>query len=393
MSNILSSWKHLFNRNQTPSFRFEVIHKSKRSAARVGRIHTPHGVIDTPGFVPVATNATIKGCDNNRLQENGSQLIFCNTYHLLVHPGAETIEKGGGVHKYMNYKRPIITDSGGFQVFSLSQTKRTNELKGNKEVIYDPSVLKITEEGVKFRSYLNGDIINLTPESSVEAQKKYGSDIIIPLDILPGLDTSPKDLRKAFEKTHRWEKRSLNVHLKEKKGQAMYSVIHGDMDLKMREESIKILTSMDFDGHGVGGSLGRNREEMVELLRNIMPSLNETGKPIHLLGVGDIPSIEQTAQFGIDTFDSCFPTKLARHKTLLSRNGPININKHRYKEDFSPIDPECKCTTCRDHSLAFLHHLHKMKEVSFFSLASAHNIRFMMDKMSSIREMILRDEI
>jgi len=274
------------------NFSFDVVHRSKRSRARVGKIHTPHGTIDTPNFVAVGTNATIKALDSKMLDTIGLQLMFCNTYHLMLQPGTETIKKAGGLHAFMNRNMPIITDSGGFQVFSLMYGTVANELKSRGQKKLDNTVLKINEEGVLFRSYRDGSPVLLTPESSVRAQKNLGADIIIPFDELPPYHTDPEKLKESLARTHRWEKRSLDEHLLNRNNQAMYAVIHGGIDKDLRKESCDYLTSLPFDGFAIGGSLGKNHQEMFDLLSFTMPLVPED-KPNHLLGIGDLASFEE----------------------------------------------------------------------------------------------------
>ena len=222
----------------TATFHFELLHTSKKSRARVGRIHTPHGVIDTPNFVAVGTNGTLKSLDNHMVSSIGLQLMFCNTYHLLLQPGTDVIAKAGGLHKFINRNLPIITDSGGFQVFSLAYGSVASELKSQGTKKHDQSVIKITEDGVLFRSYRDGQKFLLTPETSIQAQKALGADIIIPFDELPPYHISPKALEESLERTHLWEKRSLDEHLKNPNSQAMYAVIHGGIDLALRKRSV-----------------------------------------------------------------------------------------------------------------------------------------------------------
>lgn len=245
---------------QATDFSFQLIHKSRRSRARVGRIITPHGVIDTPGFVAVGTNGSIKALDNETVSQIGLQLMFCNTYHLLLQPGTDVIEKAGGLHTFINRNLPIITDSGGFQVFSLAYGSVASELKSQGKKQSGSSVLKITEEGVQFRSYRDGRLITLTPESSIQAQKALGADIIIPFDELPPYHVDPRYLQKSLERTHRWEKRSLEEHQKNPQHQAMYGVIHGGTDPSLRLHSLKTLSKLGFDGFAIGGSLGKTKQ-------------------------------------------------------------------------------------------------------------------------------------
>ena len=373
-------------------FRFELIHKSKKSRARVGRIHTPHGIIDTPNFVAVGTNGTVKALDNTMLHEIGLQLMFCNTYHLLLQPGTEIVKQAGGLHQFIQRKLPIITDSGGFQVFSLAYGSVADELKSRGTKKQGGSVLKITEEGVLFRSYRNGEKVMLTPESSIKAQKDLGADIIIPFDELPPYHIASEDLKRSIERTHRWEKRSLDAHLQNPQKQAMYGVIHGGVDHELRKESCDTLTALPFDGYAIGGSMGKTKEEMHSLLAATMPHLPEE-KPNHLLGIGDIASINRSIPLGIDTFDSSYPTRSARHGVLLTDQGGIDITKSRYASDFSPIEKECGCPTCATFSAAYLHHLFKANELTSMSLASAHNLYYMVQLMKKTRQLIMEDLI
>lgn len=399
-------------------FRYEIIYQSKKSMARVGRIHTPHGVIDTPGFVAVATNGALKGVDFRDSDKAGQQLVFCNSYHLLLQPGPEIIKNAGGLHKFMNRpNQPLITDSGGFQVFSLAygsvheelnskggELKRSNSKKNQRysdnNASVDRPVVKVTEEGVEFRSYRDGKKIFLSPESCILAQKSFGADIIIPLDELPPYHIDRQRLVESVQLTHRWEARSLRQHLQDVQKQAMYCVIHGGIDKELRTSSVEYLTSLPFDGYGIGGSLGNGHGELFELLRWMMPMLDATehrkSKPRHLLGIADETSIDQCIALGIDTFDSCFPTRLSRHGTLLTRQeGKLHIKsaaKHS-KSYGIPIDPECKCSTCQHYDRAYLNHILKASEPVFLQLAGVHNIQYMNDLMARKRQEILDGKI
>ncbi len=369
-------------------FAFEIIHQSKKSAARVGRIHTPHGVIDTPNFVPVATNATLKCVDSFALEQMDIPLIFCNTYHLMLQPGTSVIKKLGGLHGIMNRTKPIITDSGGFQVFSLAYGSVAQELKSQGTKSHKSGVLKIEEEGVWFRSYRDGQKVHLTPESSVMAQKELGADIIIPLDELPPFHIGAEKLFESFHRTHRWQARSLATHLKNPNNQAMYGVVHGGVDEALRKDSATILGKMDFNGFAIGGSLGRNEHDLHNVLQYTVPFL-EPSRPRHLLGIGDVNNMDQGIVHGIDTFDSSYPTRAARHGMLLTGDQPIKINQKKYSEDSSPISKSCECTTCQRFSRAYLHHLFKAKEPVYHTLSSVHNLFWMAERMSRIREEIL----
>ena len=375
-----------------PPFAFETIYRSTKSRARVGRIHTPHGIIDTPNFVAVGTNGTLKALDNVETTSLGLQLMFCNTYHLMLQPGTEVVRQAGGLHKYTGRTGPIITDSGGFQVFSLAYGGVASELKSQGTKKHANLVCKITEDGVLFRSYRDGEKVLLTPESSIQAQKDLGADIIIPFDELPPYHIDPKALKASFERTHRWEKRSLNEHLKNRQNQAIYSVIHGGIDLDLRQKSCEILAELPFDGHAIGGSLGKNKQEMHTLLTHTMPHLPED-KPNHLLGIGDLESLEMGVPLGIDTFDSSYPTRAARHGMALAENGPIKITSSGNKTDFGPLEPGCPCPTCTNYSRAYLHHLFKANEMTGYTLATIHNVDFMVRFMKSMREQILSGQL
>lgn len=373
-------------------FKFESIYQSKKSNARVGRIHTPHGVIDTPNFVAVGTNAAIKALDSIVIDQLEQQLIFCNTYHLIIQPGVAVIKNAGGLHKFMNRQKPIITDSGGFQVFSLAYGSVHDELKSRGTKKLNNTVLKLNEEGVLFRSYKDGSPILLTPESSIEAQKALGADIIIPLDELPPYHTDKKALKSSLDRTHRWEKRSLDKHLENRQSQALYAVVHGGIDPELRKQSADYLSQLPFDGFAIGGSFGKTCEEMLIMLDHLMPHL-PTDKPNHLLGIGDLNSIEEIIKRGIDTFDSSYPTRCARHGLLFTQAGTHKITQGKHKNNLSPVDPECQCYTCKHYSAAYLHHLFKAHELSGYTLATIHNLHFLIQLVNKLRNKILNGEL
>lgn len=370
--------------------KFEILHTSSKSRARVGKIYTPHGVIDTPNFVAVGTNGTLKALDNQMVHEIGLQLMFCNTYHLILQPGTETIREAGGLHRFMNRTLPVITDSGGFQVFSLAYGSVANELKSRGTKKTDGTVLKISEEGVLFRSYRDGKKILLTPESSIQAQKNLGADIIIPFDELPPYHIEKKALVQSLERTHRWEKRSLEAHLNNPQDQAMYAVIHGGIDPELRRTSCDFLGALPFDGFAIGGSLGKNKPEMIGMLTDMMPLLPRE-KPNHLLGIGDLESITACIPLGIDTFDSSYPTRAARHGMALTKNGQLNLTQGQRAKQLKPLEQECTCHTCRHYTVAYLNHLFKAREMTALTLTSIHNLHFMVKLMSHYREAIAAD--
>lgn len=372
------------------SFRFEITHQSSRSQARVGKIHTPHGIIETPNFVPVATNATLKAVAST--QPLDIQLLFCNTYHLLLQPGTAVVKEQGGLHTFMQRTKPIITDSGGFQVFSLAYGGVHDELKSRGNKKHGGSVLSVTEEGVVFRSYIDGTRVVLTPESSVKAQKDLGADIIIPLDELPPYHIDHNALKESVAQTHRWEKRSLEEHLKNPQGQAMYGVIHGGVDQALRMHSIETLSRETFDGFAIGGSLGKTKEQLFQLLEFVAPRLPKD-KPNHLLGIGDLPSVHQAVLHGIDTMDSAYPTKLARHGLVYTKAGNKKITHASNKNNSYPLDQGCTCSTCQNYSSAYIHHLFKAHELVGYTLASIHNLHFMVQLMADYRQKIIEGEL
>jgi len=371
----------------TQAFRFEILYQSKRSRARIGRIYTPHGTIDTPNFVAVGTNGSLKMLANH--QQSKLQLMFCNTYHLMVQPGTPLIKEAGGLHQFIQRKQPIITDSGGFQVFSLAYGQVAKELKGQGGKKHPSSVIKVTEEGVWFRSYVDGRKIFLSPETSVQAQKDLGSDIIIPLDELLPYHVDDKKLRASFERTHRWEERSLNEHLKNRQNQAMFAVVHGGTDLSLRRLSCEILKAQEFDGFAIGGSLGCDRKQLLETVAGTTPYLVDEQKPIHLLGIGDVPSVEACVLHGIDTFDSAYPTKVGRHGMLLTQKGPLKISRKIHEKEFFAVEEGCPCDTCQHYTRAYLHHLFKAKEPTASILATQHNLHYMLSLLERLRNHIL----
>eukprot|EP01134_Creolimax_fragrantissima_P005418 CFRG5418T1 len=384
--------EHGMENEDARAFKFEVVHQSTKSGARVGMIHTPHGVINTPNFVGVGTNGTIKGLTSEMTRDVGLELMFCNTYHLLLHPGPDIIKAAGGLHKFANYDGPIITDSGGFQIFSLMYHSVHSELKSKGKKQQNSLVLKIDEEGVIFRSYRDGAKISLTPESSVQCQKAYGSDIIIPLDELPPYHTDETTLLEKLNRTHRWEMRSLKEHLKSPNNQAMYSVIHGGISHELRRKSAEALVQEKFDGHAIGGSVGKNIEELVDIVKHTVQFLPDH-QPRHLLGIADLPSAALCVPLGIDTFDSAYPSRLGRHGTLFTSRGTVKIGSGKWANVHEPIDIQCECSTCRNYTAAYVHHLFKSYESSGPLLATIHNMTYMVKYFMKIQRAILNNEI
>lgn len=348
------------------TFGFTCISQAKQSRARLGEITTPHGDIQTPAFVAVGTQATVKSLTPDELKDLGVQLLIVNTYHTYLRPGIDVIKKFGGLHKFMGWSGPIITDSGGFQVFSLKP--------------------KITDDGVTFQSHWDGTKHEFTPEKSIEIQNALGADIIIAFDECTTYPTTHQYAHKAMERTHRWAKRSLAY----KHSGAMYGVVQGSIFEDLRKESAKFISSMDFDGIAIGGvSVGESKEEMKNVLEWVVPYL-PSQIPRHLLGVGEIDDIFTLVEYGMDTFDCVQPTRLARMGKLFTKTRAIDINKIAFAKDRKPID-NCDCYTCQHFSRAYLHHLFRVRELLAYRLATIHNIHFVHSLLSDIRYAISKN--
>lgn len=403
-------------------FRFQVTHKDKMTKARVGEITTPHGVIKTPAFVPVGTQGSVKSLSPEEIKDSGTQLFFVNTYHMYLRPGIEVVEKLGGLHTFMGWDGPIITDSGGFQVFSLGREKKfenrsldqntsMTSLDTGNQMIKPDQLVKITDDGVEFRSHWDGNKHMFTPESAMEWQWKLGSDIHIAFDDCTPYSVTREQARKSMERTHRWATRSLTASQKlkvksqklAKPYQALYGSIQGSVFEDLRKESAKFIASMDFNGIAIGGvSVGETKKEMVNVLDWVVP-LTPEEKPRHLLGVGEIDDIFALVERGMDTFDCVQPTRLGRVGIVLignnpiiqSANNPINkwkldITKARYAEDQGPIEGGCGCYTCLHFSRAYLHHLFHVRELLAYRLATIHNLWFVHHLMDDIRDAVGR---
>ncbi len=349
-------------------FRFELLKEDPNSWARVGVFHTPHGPIPTPVFAPVGTQATVKTLTPRELEELGVTLILANTYHLYLRPGPDVIAELGGLHRFMAWHGPIMTDSGGFQIFSLEPMRR------------------FTDEGVVFRSHIDGSQHLLTPEKAIEIQEQLGADIILCLDECP----PPADedyVRIATERTHRWAVRCLEAH--KRRDQALFGIVQGGISPRLRQESARFIASLDFDGIAIGGlSVGEPKAQMLEMLEVVMPLLPRD-KPRHLLGVGAPPDFFEAVKRGIDMFDCVLPTRMGRTGALFTKRGRINIRKARYARDPRPIEEDCACYTCRNFSRAYLRHLFKAEEILAPRLATIHNVHFMVTLVRRIRQAIL----
>lgn len=346
-------------------FSFKQIHKDKKSHARVGEIRTAHGVITTPAFVPVGTQATVKSLTPEELNTIGVQLYFVNTYHMYLRPGMEVIKRAGGLHKFMNWDKPLMTDSGGFQAFSLARKE---------------SLVKITDDGVEFQSHWDGSKHIFTPEKSMEWQAILGGDIHIAFDDCTPYPVTRDKAAKSLERTHAWAKRSLKAH---KQG-ALYGSIQGSVYEDLRKQSAKFISSMDFDGIAIGGmAVGESKKEMKDVLGWVSSYLPDS-KPRHVLGVGEVDDIFMMIEHGIDTFDVVQPTRLARVGTLYAGKRQIDITKSRYAGDKKPIDA-CSCYTCQNYTRGYIHHLFHVRELLGYRLASIHNLYFIHRLVDQIR--------
>ncbi|MEK9185979.1 MAG: tRNA guanosine(34) transglycosylase Tgt, partial [Patescibacteria group bacterium] len=335
--------------------RFKILKKSKKSRARRGVIETPHGYIETPAFVPVGTQATVKGVTVAQLKEIGAQSVLCNTYHLYLRPGDKTVKQLGGLHGFMSWDRPIWTDSGGFQVFSLGYAlehgvgkiasmfpeEKGGVLHGETEhVVKKDKLTKVTEDGVEFRSHLDGSKHFFTPEKSIQIQQNLGADLIFAFDECTSPLHDYKYTKRSMERTHRWAKRCLKE--KSDKRQGLYGIIQGGIFRDLREQSAKFISSLNFDGIGIGGALGKTKKEMHKILGWIAPLLPEE-KPRHLLGIGSAEDIIEAVKNGMDTFDCVAPTRNARNGEAILKKASLNLNSGRYLNDKNPINKECLC--------------------------------------------------
>lgn len=343
-------------------FKFEVIKSDGR--ARRGRLYTPRGVIETPVFMPVGTQGTVKAMIHKLLEEIGTQIILSNTYHLYLRPGVEVIQQAGGLHSFIGWKGPILTDSGGFQVFSLSRDR----LKGGK------SKVKITQEGVYFRDHLAGDYHLFTPEKVVQIQEIFGSEIIMPLDECVEYPTTYAYAKEALERTIEWLDRSIKA--KRREDQVLFGIVQGAFFEDLRKESALRTVERDLFGYAIGGlSVGEPKEVMVEMAHLVCEYL-PFDKPRYLMGVGMPEDILMAIGVGVDMFDCVAPTRMARTGTLFTSQGKINIRSEKYKKDFSTPDPECDCYTCKNFSRAYLRHLFNADEISAYILSTIHNLYF-----------------
>jgi len=354
--------------------KYELIKTCAQTGARLGRLHTPHGVIDTPTFMPVGTQASVKGMSPEELKTLGAQIILSNTYHLFLRPGHELVKEAGGLHKFMNWDRPILTDSGGFQVFSLSEMR------------------KITEQGVEFRSHINGDKLSLTPESATQVQNALGADIMMAFDECPPYPAEYEYVKQSTERTSRWAERCLKAHGRPD-DQALFGIVQGGMHKDLRKQSALDLTSLDFPGYAMGGlSVGEPKPLMYEMLEETIHLL-PSNKPRYLMGVGSPDALLDGSIRGVDMFDCVLPTRIARNGTLMTSQGRMVVRNAKYSSDFGPLDPECTCYACQNYSRAYIRHLIKADEMFGLRLTTIHNLHFLVNLMAQVREAIREDRL
>ena len=357
------------------AIRYRLIKKEKHTGARLGEIITPHGTFPTPMFMPVGTQATVKTQSPEELKEMGSGIILANTYHLWLRPGDELVAQAGGLHKFMNWDQPILTDSGGFQVYSLVQNKKN-----------------ISEEGVKFKSHLDGRELFLNPEKAISIQNNLGSDIMMSFDECPPFYQPYDYVKASVERTSRWAERGLKAHQRPH-DQGLFGIVQGAGFEDLRRQSAHDLVSMDFPGYSIGGlAVGESHAEMNAVLDFTTPLLPED-KPRYLMGVGAPDSLIDGVIRGVDMFDCVLPTRIARNGTAMTSFGRVNIKNAKYELDFTPLDPECDCYCCSNYTRAYLRHLFKADETFGLRLLSYHNLHFLINLMTNVRQAIMDDNL
>ncbi|AOC91903.1 tRNA guanosine(34) transglycosylase Tgt [Bacillus amyloliquefaciens] len=354
--------------------RYEFIKECKQTGARLGRVHTPHGSFETPVFMPVGTLATVKTMSPDELKSMDAGIILSNTYHLWLRPGHDIVKEAGGLHQFMNWDRAILTDSGGFQVFSLSKFRN------------------IEEEGVHFRNHLNGDKLFLSPEKAMEIQNALGSDIMMAFDECPPYPAEYNYMKRSVERTSRWAERCLKAHGRSDE-QGLFGIVQGGEYEDLRTQSAKDLVSLDFPGYAIGGlSVGEPKHVMNRVLEFTTPLLPKD-KPRYLMGVGSPDALIDGAIRGVDMFDCVLPTRIARNGTVFTSEGRLNMKNAKYERDFRPIDEECSCHTCKNYSRAYIRHLIRCNETFGIRLTTYHNLHFLLHLMEQVRQAIREDRL
>ena len=392
---------------QFPGFSFKVLKRttgdpSWPNRARLGHLITPHGIINTPAFVFCATKGAVRGATAEQVHAEETQIILANTYHLMLQPGSDLVASLGGLHKMMGWNGPMLTDSGGFQIFSLGHGAVAEEIKRSREVTRRPLLMEVGEAGATFRSYIDGSVHTLTPETAIQVQRQLGADIMLVLDECTPYHVDKTETARSMLLTHRWAKRCVAEfeHSRDRSSvQALYGIVQGGVYEDLRQESADFTSALRTFGHAVGGCLGGSKAEMQHVVGMVMAALDDD-KPVHLLGIGGIEDIWSAVAKGIDTFDCVTPTRLARHGHALIRPGlgeatrgrdHINLNNARFRADRAPLDTECVCYTCQTFSRAYLHHLLKAGEMLAAQLLAMHNISFMNRMLTDIRTAICQD--
>ena len=353
------------------NFKFSIIHKDKNTDARTGFIDTLHGRVETPMFMPVGTLATVKTLSTDELLSSGTGVILSNTYHLSIRPGADIVQEAGGLHKFMNYPGPILTDSGGFQVFSLAEKR------------------KIDENGVTFKNHINGDSLFFSPEHAIHLQEQLGADIIMSFDECISYPAEHSYVKKSVERTLRWAQRGKDAHTRT--DQALFGIVQGGEFADLREYSATELVKIGFDGYSIGGtSIGEPKELFYKMVSDSIKFL-PIEKPRYVMGIGSIDYILESISMGVDMFDCVLPTRLARHGALMTSCGRVNIRDKQYERDFTSLDSQCDCPTCKNYTKAYLHHLYKSEEILGKRLLSLHNVRFLIHLVEQARTAIKED--
>ncbi len=373
---------------------FKILKKSKKSGARLGILKTSHGTIETPALIGVATQACVKALIGQQVREAKSQALICNTYHLRLRPGEDIIAKAGGLHKFMNWQGALMSDSGGFQVFSLGfgmdfgvgKTFREEADSAKKEIKegQQPKNIQITKDGVWFRSYLDGRKIFLGPKESMRIQEKLGADIIFAFDECTPTLSNFEYAKNSMKKTHEWAKLCLKY---KKSKQALFGIVQGSRFKELREESAKFINSLPFDGFGIGGDLGESKNGTDQVLKWVIPHLDEK-KPRHLLGIGKLEDMELIIKNGIDTFDCTVPTHYARRGVAFTSAGRVDIEKTKYLTDSRPLDEKCRCPVCKNYKKNYLCHLFRARELAAFQLLTMHNLHYFNSRVEEIRKKI-----